>query len=298
MQTHFFFGDCLAAVSGKKCNFACRYDFFVMERKVVLITGASSGFGKAMAAHLSAADHIVYGTSRRVQSSPAYCTMLQMDVTDEHSVAAAVSRIIETEGRIDVLVNNAGIGIGGAAELAADNEIALQMDTNFFGVVRLCSCVLPHMRSRRSGLIINVSSIGGVFGIPYQGLYSASKFAVEGYSEALSLETVQFGIRVVLIEPGDFNTGFTGNRRISAATLADADYASSFARVLKHIEHDESHGGNPDYLAQKVAEIVAAKRPKLRYVITPDWTQRFSVLLSKLMCGRHFQAVLKRFYGV
>lgn len=269
-----------------------------MERKVILITGASSGFGKAMAARLTAAGHVVYGTSRKAQTPSAHCTMLQMDVTDRASVEAAVRQVVDREGCIDVLVNNAGIGIGGAAELATDDEIALQMGTNFLGTARVCSCVLPCMRRQRKGLIINISSVGGVFGIPYQGWYSASKFAVEGYSETLSLETAQFGVHVVLVEPGDFNTGFTGNRRISAATQADADYAPSFARVLKHIEHDENHGGNPDYLARKIVKIVAARRPRLRYVVTPDWTEKVSVALSKLMCGRHFQALLRRFYGV
>ncbi len=269
-----------------------------MEHKIILITGASSGFGKAMAARLAAAGHTIYGTSRRAQTSSADCTMLTMDVTDRASVEAAVQQVVAAEGHIDVLINNAGMGIGGAVELATDDEIALQIGTNLLGTARVCSCVLPHMRQQRKGLIINISSIGGVFGIPYQGWYCASKFAVEGYSEALNLEVAQFGVRVVLVEPGDFNTGFTSNRRISAATQADADYAPSFARVLKHIEHDETQGGNPDYLARKMVKIVAARRPRLRYVITPDCTEKISVALSKLMCGRHFQALLRRFYDV
>ena len=266
--------------------------------KVILITGASSGFGKAMAAHLAAAGHTVYGTSRKPQTASEACKMLQVDVTDRASIVAAVQQIIAAEGRIDVLVNNAGMGIGGAAELATDDEIALQMNTNFLGTARVCSCVLPYMRRQRKGLIINISSIGGVFGIPYQGWYSASKFAVEGYSEALSLEVAQFGVRVVLVEPGDFNTGFTRSRRISTATQADTDYAPSFARVLQHIEHDENQGGNPDYLARKIVKIVAARRPRLRYVVTPNLAEKISIALSKLMCGRHFQALLRRFYSV
>ena len=127
-----------------------------------------------------------------------------MDVIDRNSVAKVVEQIIAKQGRIDVVVNNAGIGIGGSAELATEEEIALQMNTNFGGTVNVCSCVLPYMRKQRNGLIINMSSIGGVFGIPYQGFYSASKFAIEGYSETLSLETAPFGIKVVIVEPGDF----------------------------------------------------------------------------------------------
>ena len=262
---------------------------------VILITGASSGFGRAMAERLAAEGHRVYGTSRHTQAAEGY-TMLPMDVTDCASIEAAVAHVLQCEGRIDVLINNAGMGIGGAAELATDEEISLQIGTNFLGTARVCSCVLPHMRRQRNGLIINISSIAGVFGIPYQGWYSASKFAIEGYSEALSLEVAQFGVRVVLVEPGDFCTGFTGNRRISSATQADDDYAPSFGRVLQHIEHDEKHGGSPDYLARKVAKIVAARRPHFRYVVTPDPAQRFSVFLSKVLCFRWFQRILRKFY--
>lgn len=269
-----------------------------MERKIILVTGASSGFGKTIAAQLVKEGHFVYGTSRKATVSDTGCTMLQMDVIDRNSVAKVVEQIIAKQGRIDVVVNNAGIGIGGSAELATEEEIALQMNTNFGGTVNVCSCVLPYMRKQRSGLIINMSSIGGVFGIPYQGFYSASKFAIEGYSETLNLETAQFGIKVVIVEPGDFCTEFTGNRKISAATQNNADYRNSFARVLKNIEHDETHGAKPEYLAKKIAKIVACKRPRLRYVVTPNPIQKLSVVLSKIMCGRHFQALLRLFYKV
>lgn len=269
-----------------------------MQQKIILITGASSGFGKATAECLAKNGHIVYGTSRKPQTAENGVRMLQMEVTDRESVAAAVAQIVAEQGRIDVVINNAGMGIGGAVELATEEEISLQMNTNFGGTVNVCSCVLPQMRKQRNGLIINTSSIGGVFGIPYQGFYSASKFAIEGYSEALSLETHQFGIKVVLIEPGDFSTGFTGSRRISVATQENADYKAQFARVLKNIEHDETHGGKPDYLAKKIAKIVAKKCPKFRYVITPDPMQKVSVFLSKVMCERHFQALLRLFYNM
>ncbi|MDD3479906.1 MAG: SDR family oxidoreductase [Paludibacteraceae bacterium] len=268
-----------------------------MEQRIILITGASSGFGKSTAAYLAAQGHVVYGTSRK-EHTLEHVTMLIMDVTNRKSVATAVQQVIDKHGRIDVLINNAGMGIGGAVELATPEEIDMQMGTNFGGVVNVCSAVLPFMRAQRRGLIINLSSIGGVFGIPYQGFYSASKFAIEGYSEALSLEVSQFGINVVLVEPGDFNTGFTGSRCISQATVADADYKDSFARVLKHIEHDEQNGGKPLCLAKKIGKIVVVRRPKLRYVVTPDVMQKVSVLLSKLMCGRHFQWLLRKFYDV
>src|SRR5574344_531869 len=269
-----------------------------MEQKIILVTGASSGFGKARAERLVSEGHIVYGTSRKPCADAGCVRMLRLEVTDKQSITAAVNQIIAEQHHIDVLINNAGLGIGGAVELATAEEVGLQMGTNFGGTVNMCTVVLPFMRLQRSGLIINVSSIGGVFGIPYQGFYSASKFAIEGYSEALSLETYQFGVRVVMVEPGDFSTGFTGNRKISVATQNDPDYQASFARVLKNIEHDETNGGKPEYLAKQIAKIVASKRPRLRYVITPNFTQKLSVLLSKIMCGRHFQAMLRKFYNV
>ncbi|MGN0186229.1 MAG: SDR family oxidoreductase [Paludibacteraceae bacterium] len=268
-----------------------------MTQKIILVTGASSGLGRAIAQQLSCAGHIVFGTSRHIGDTD-YCQMLQMDVTQSASVAAGVTHIIDTCGRIDVVINNAGMGIGGAAELATDDEIRLQMQTNFGGTVNVCRCVLPHMRRQHSGHIINISSIGGRFGIPYQGLYSASKFAIEGYSEALSLEIAQFGINVTIVEPGDFCTGFTAGRHISTATLHNDDYRQSFQRVLRNIENDEQHGGQPVYLARRITKIVAAKRPKLRYVVTPNVLQKISVLLSHWMYGRHFQALLRRFYRV
>jgi short-subunit dehydrogenase len=278
-------------------------------KKVILITGASSGLGKAIAENLVKNGHIVYGTSRNVESrgvarnAPTQCAptdvkMLLMDVTSRTDIAAAIDKILQAENRLDVVINNAGMGIGGAVELAAEEEIALQMNTNFFGVVNVCSAVMPHFRKQRKGLIINASSVGGVFALPYQGFYSASKFAVEGYSEALSLETRQFGINVVIIEPGDFNTGFTQSRVISQKSLENEDYKTSFERVLKNIEKDETNGAKPEYLAKKINKIINKKRPKLRYVITPNIIQKLSVWLSYILPGRLFQWIIRLFYSV
>ena len=266
---------------------------------VILITGASSGFGKAIAEELIACGHVVYGTSRKVAENAANgLKMLQLDVTSREQVKNAVSHIIEQENALDVVINNAGMGIGGALELATQQEVDIQMNTNFFGVVNVCSEVLPYFRKNRKGLIINVSSIGGIFGIPYQGFYSASKFAVEGYSEVLSLETKQFGIKIVLVEPGDFNTGFTKSRIISTETQNNDDYKKSFERVLKNIEKDETNGGSPKYLAKKIAKIINKKNPKFRYVIAPNILQKLSVILSQILPSRFFQWLLRLFYSV
>lgn len=240
-----------------------------MQSQIILITGASSGFGKFTAQMLSEQGHIVYGTSRKPSENMNNVKMLVVDVTSPLSIRQAVVQIISEQGRIDVLINNAGIGIGGALELATEDEVSKQMNTNFFGVVNMCREVLPAMRKARKGKIINISSIGGVMGIPYQGFYSASKFAVEGYSEALALEVHPFHIKVCLVEPGDFNTGFTDNRNISEQTRLDADYRESFLKSLEIIEKEERNGCHPRKLAAAICKIVARKNPPFRTKVGP-----------------------------
>ena len=240
-----------------------------MQSQIILITGASSGFGKFTAQMLSEQGHIVYGTSRKPSENMNNVKMLVVDVTSPLSIRQAVGQIISEQGRIDVLINNAGIGIGGALELATEDEVNKQMNTNFFGVVNMCREVLPLMRKARKGKIINISSIGGVMGIPYQGFYSASKFAVEGYSEALALEVHSFHIKVCLVEPGDFNTGFTDNRNISEQTRLNADYRDSFLKSLEIIEKEERNGCHPRTLAAAICKIVARKNPSFRTKIGP-----------------------------
>lgn len=262
--------------------------------KIILITGASSGFGKATAELLCGKGHTVYGTSRK-PCRHERIKMLAMDVRDRASVKSGVEQIMAEQGRIDVLINNAGMGIGGSLELATPEEIAVQMDTNFGGCVNLCQAVLPHMRKQRCGQIINLSSIGGVMGLPYQGYYSASKFAIEGFSEALSAEVKGFGIRVSMVEPGDFATNFTASRRNSQATMDNPDYGPIFRRSLELIEKEENGGLKPEVLANKIVKIVESKRPKLRYVVA-NLEQRLSVLLKHLLSGNQFVEVLRSYY--
>ena len=189
---------------------------------VVLVTGASSGIGKACAELLFARGCRVYGTSRqapralveaRTSDLAPLLRMIPLDVTSDDSVDAAVGVVLACEGRLDAVVNNAGFGVAGAAELTTIEEAREQFETNFFGTVRVCRAVLPVMRQQGSGRILNISSIAGRIGIPFQAFYSASKFAIEGFSEALRMEVAPFGVKVVLIEPGDFRTGFTAARK-------------------------------------------------------------------------------------
>ncbi len=235
--------------------------------QVILITGASSGLGKAMAEHLVSLGHTVYGTSRKPAAGNHAFRMIQMDVTDEKSVLSATNEVIAAEGRIDVLINNAGMGIGGALENFSLKETHQQFDTNFFGMASVISAVLPSMRARKSGKIINVSSIGGLMGLPFQGHYSAAKFAVEGYSEALSMEVKPFNIKIVLINPGDFKTGFTAARIITAIDSKGSDYDKNCRNAVAMMAKDEQGGADPMLLARTVGKIVAKKNPKFHYVI-------------------------------
>lgn len=287
----------------QKYNFRTTYWIFYLNlvllqkkemKKVILITGASSGFGKATAEYLDRKGYTVYGLVRSelYHNSIHYC---KLDVRKPETIIPQIENIYVKEGRIDVLINNAGMGIGGSLEMATNEEIALQMDTNFMGCVNMCRAVLPYMRKQRSGKIINLSSIGGVMGLPYQGYYSASKFAIEGFSEALSAEIKRFGISVSLIEPGDFSTGFTKNRILSEATLQDEDYGPIFKNTMALIEKEENGGLSPELLAKRIGKIIEKKQPKLRYVVANS-EQWLSVVLKKIVPGNWFVDILRNYY--
>ena len=265
-----------------------------MEQQVIIITGASSGFGKATAEMLAAKGHTVYGLCRR-EMQDSNIKYRQCDVRNREQTSAVVAQIVAEQGRVDVLVNNAGMGIGGALELATAEEIDLQMGTNFMGCVNMCQAVLPHMRKAGKGKIINLSSIGGLMGLPYQGFYSASKFAIEGFTEALSAEVTRFGIRVCMVEPGDFATGFTGSRRNSQTTLDDPNYGPVFKRSLDIIEKEENGGLPPDKLARRIVKLVEMKRPPLRNVVA-NFEQWLSTVIKHILSGNQMVGVLRDYY--
>ena len=262
---------------------------------IIFITGISSGFGLETARLLSQEGHIVYGTVRRNVEPLPQVHYLQLDIRDREKVDKAVADIIEKEGRIDVLVNNAGMGIGGPLEFASEDEIHEQMDTNFLGLVHCVDAVLPHMRKQGSGKIIALSSIGGLMGLPFQGFYSASKFAIEGYCEALRLETQSFGIQVVVLRPGDFATGFTGSRKKATDEAALQAYPAYQTAITK-VEHDENGGLKPIVLARKISEIIKMKHPRHGYVIA-SFEQQLSVLLKRLLPAKWFARILGSYYG-
>lgn len=262
--------------------------------KVIIITGASSGFGKATAERLAAHGHKVYGICRRECTHPQI-TYMQGDIRDINRIEQIIKEIYDKEGHIDVLINNAGMGLGGALELTAWDEIKLQMETNFYGCVNMCQKVLPYMRKQRYGKIINFSSIAGIEGIPYQGFYSCSKFAIEGFSEALSAEIKGFGISVSLVEPGDFATNFTAVRVQSEATLNDEEYGPLYRKALSIFEQEENGGLKPEYMAKQVEKIVDAKHPRLRYCVA-NFVQKLSVYLKRIIPGNWNVDILRSYY--
>jgi len=263
--------------------------------KVILITGASSGIGKACAEHLASRGHRVFGTSRKSPGKGGAVELLSMDVTDERSVQEGVLRVAALAGRLDVVVNNAGFGIAGAVEETSVEEAKLQFETNVFGVLRVCRAALPLLRRQGSGLIVNVSSIGGLMGLPFEGLYSASKFALEGLSEALRLEVRQFGIGVVLVEPGDIRTSFPANRIWTKESVETSPYGASRRAVRGVLERDEQSAPDAASVARLVGRIVERKAPALRYPVGV-FLQRLAVGLKRILPAGLFERMIRSAY--
>jgi NAD(P)-dependent dehydrogenase (short-subunit alcohol dehydrogenase family) len=253
--------------------------------RVVLVTGGSSGIGKACADLLP-----VYGF--RVIAASRYHPEFPLDVTSDSSVDRLIAEIIEKEGRIDVVVNNAGIVIAGAVEDTTPAEALHQFETNLLGVLRVTRAVLPHMRRQGSGNIINIGSIGGLLAIPYQGIYSASKFALEGLTEALRLEVKQFDIYVSLVEPGDHRTALTRNR---VRTMAST-YGQRAERAIARMAQDEQAGPDPEGVARVVLKVLEAKRPRLRYTAGPA-VQRVAVLLKRVAPYSVIERIMDIYYS-
>ena len=249
-----------------------------------------------MAERLHADGHSVYGTHRKATDFIPGVHYIKAESTSQEDVEKAVREVVDVEGRIDVFINNAGMGIGGPLEFCTMEDCQRQMDVNFFGMVRYIKQVVPIMREQGHGHIICLSSIGGLVGLPFQGMYSASKYAIEGYCEALRLEVSGFGINVTVIEPGDFATSFTAQRKSVSDENVNRIY-TSYARSLASIEKDENSGLKPEYLARKISSIVRKKKPGYNYIIA-TFLQRLSVFAKKVLPARTFAWIMKLYYKV
>jgi NAD(P)-dependent dehydrogenase (short-subunit alcohol dehydrogenase family) len=237
------------------------------EQSVVLITGASSGVGQSTARLLSQKGYKVFGTSRDPAKAQAFphVEMLSLDVRSDDSVRACVEAVSSRGGRLDVLINNAGHELAGALEELSTEEARAQFETNFFGVVRMVNAVLPLMRRQKRGHIVNAGSLSGLSSIPFLGIYSASKFALEGYTEALRHELKPFNIHVSLTEPGFLKTPMMNNRQIAANRIAD--YEPWRRRALDAVRDQEGKGPGPELVAETLFEIISSSAPRLRYLI-------------------------------
>jgi NAD(P)-dependent dehydrogenase (short-subunit alcohol dehydrogenase family) len=237
----------------------------VETRRVALVTGASSGIGEAAARELGAAGFTVYGTSRKVAAGEERggVVFLPLDVTDDDSVAGAVREVLDRSGRIDVLVNNAGFGIAGAAEESSIEQARALFDTNLFGSIRMTRAVLPQMREQGSGRVINISSVLGLVPAPYGALYAATKHAIEGYSESLDHEVREYGIRVLLVEPAYTRTSFDTNAIAADEPVPLYAQRREIAEVV--VAEAINGGDEPSVVGETIVAAATDRRPKLRY---------------------------------
>ncbi|HTX79338.1 MAG TPA: SDR family NAD(P)-dependent oxidoreductase [Longilinea sp.] len=264
----------------------------VAQRKVVLITGASYGIGKAIAVLLAARGFKVFGTSRKVsRASGENYQMLQLDVTSDQSVAACVAHVIEQAGRIDVLVNNAGVGMLGAIEETTLEEAQALFDANFFGVVRMVDAVLPGMRQRRNGLIINLGSLAAALPMPYHAFLSTSKAAVMAYSDALRLEVQSLNIQVATVAPGMVRTHLGERFAALKVPRSIPDYAALEKKVVQKMGQDSQKSMEPDVVAETVLRIIRSSSPASHYFVGRE---KWFMVLNRLLPVAAMENLIKQ----
>lgn len=264
-------------------------------KKVILITGASSGIGKESAKLLHQQGHTIYCAARRVDSMKELEELgmypLSMDVTNDESMVKGVEMILQKEGKIDILINNAGYGSFGAVEDVPMSEAKYQFEVNLFGLGRLIQLVLPKMREQRSGRIINISSIAGKIGEPHGAWYHATKFAVEGLSDSLRMELKQFNIDVVLIEPGPIITEWNGIAREKMLQVSGKSaYANLAQKHIKMFERADRLGSHPIVIAKAIDKAVNARKPRTRYAAGGG--APIILFFRKILPDRWFDAIM------
>ncbi len=263
--------------------------------KVVFITGGSSGIGKSIGDFLHGHDYTVVGTSRTPDRYPdSDFELVVMQVQDSTSILEAVATIIAKHGKIDVLVNNAGVGITGPIEETPDEEVHNAFNTNVYGPIKVINAVMPHMRYQKSGLIINITSIAGYMGLPYRGIYSASKAALGVITEAMRMEIREFGVSMTTIAPGDFATNIAAGRYHSPV-LEDSAYSDNYAKSIALMDEHVAHGNDPKEMAKAVYRIIQKKKPKVHYR-EGAFMQKFSIVLKRLLPDTWYEKLLRSHY--
>ncbi len=267
-------------------------------QKIVLITGATSGIGLTMAKTLCNAGYLVYATGRNIPSKSDFHNLhfKYLDVKNNDSVIGAVKGIMEQNNRIDILINCAGLGLAGSLEETPFEEIYNLYETNFFGTIRVIKHVIPIMRQTSGGLIVNISSVAGKVGLPFQGIYSSSKFAIESLTESLSIELKPFGIHVCLIEPGDYNTDANKNR-ITVIPAKESPYHNRLKGFFELLERNINKGSKPEKINKLILNIVQSESPALRYK-SGNFLEKLTPVAKNFIPDRIFEKILCRFYRI
>ncbi|CAM1349641.1 SDR family oxidoreductase [Tenacibaculum crassostreae] len=262
--------------------------------KTVFITGASSGIGKSIAMYLYNKGYAVVGTSRNPNKVEVPFQMVALDVTNQETIRTAIAEAIEKVGKIDVLINNAGKGITGPIEDTPTDEMKENFNTNFFGVIDVIKEVLPYMREQKGGLIINTTSIAAYMGLPFRGIYSASKGALELVTEALSMEVKQFGINVVNVAPGDFATNIAAGR-YHTPVFENSAYKEKYAENLALMDTHVDSGADPIIMAKAIHQIIGNKTPKIHYKVG-GFMEKFSIVLKRILPDKVYEKLLMNHY--
>ncbi len=263
--------------------------------KVVLITGGSSGIGKSVGEYLQAKGFKIYGTSRNPNNYPdSKFPIVALDVTIPETISTCITEVLKHESKIDVLINNAGAGITGPIEEIPDSEIKQNFETNLFGPINVIKAVLPSMRSQNSGLIINVTSIAGYMGLPYRGVYSASKGALELITEAFRMELKAFNVNMTNVAPGDFATNIAAGR-YHAPVLEDSPYKEKYGNSLKMMDEHVDSGSDPKQMAEAIFKIIQTKNPKTHYKVGA-FMQKFSIVLKRILPDKVYEKLLMDHY--
>lgn len=263
--------------------------------KVILITGGSSGIGKSVGEYLQEKGYKVYGTSRNPQRvKDSKIPLIALDVSNTDTILTCIKTVISKEGRIDVLINNAGAGITGPIEEISEVEIKRNFETNFFGPINVIKAVLPQMRQQQSGLVINVTSIAGYMGLPYRGVYSASKGALELITEAFRMELKGFNIQMTNVAPGDFATNIAAGR-YHAPIKETSPYKIPYGRTLELMDAHVDSGKDPLMMAKAIFKIINASKPKVHYKVG-EFMQKFSIVLKRILPDTVYEKLLMNHY--